>query len=341
MTAPSTTHTGTVAAIVAFAVARGLPMEQVTEVTGLSWMDLIQPEARLSDSVVDALWRLLSEAFPGEAVGLELARIAPFSYFGMLAHAASYAEDIRGAMWVLVRYVRVLSTELHVDVVGDLTETAVQMRHARDGDLCGAGSEAALGLCARYIREVLGAPEAMLRAEFTHDPMGPVETYTEFFGTPVKFRRPANALVLSTASLDQPNRQSDRVRFTLMKEHLDALLQRLMDEDLPEDLRRIRAAIVHIARRSEYNVEALARQLGLGRRSLERVTRRHGTSVHCMLDQTRGEQAYALLKDSQLSTEEIAFLLGYSAESAFRRAFQRWSGQTPAEFRRTQASHHA
>lgn len=333
MTAPATTHAGTAAAIAAFAVARGLPMERVTEVTGLTWMDLIQPEARLPDGVVDALWRLLAGAFPGEAVGLDLARVAPFSYFGLLAHAASYAEDIRSAMRVLVRYVRVLSTELRVDVVEGPAETAVQMRHTRDGELCGAGPEAALGLCARYIREVLGVPDVMLRVEYTHDPMGPVETYTEFFGMPVQFQRPANALVLRSASLDQPNGQSDRVRFAFVKEHLDALVERLTD-DTPEDLQRIRAAIVHNAQRSEYGVEALARQLGLGRRSLQRLARRHGTSVHCLLTQTRGEQARALLKDPQLSSEEVAFLLGYSAESAFRRAFQRWSGQSPAEFRR-------
>ena len=60
-----------------------------------------------------------------------------------------------------------------------------------------------------------------------------------------------------------------------------------------------------------------------------------GLSVRALIDQTREANARALLGDRSLSLDDVAFLLGYSNESALRRAFKRWTGETPSAFRRT------
>ncbi len=96
----------------------------------------------------------------------------------------------------------------------------------------------------------------------------------------------------------------------------------------------VREAAVTNAERGEYRASALARHLGTSMRSLQRLTRSHGPPVAAIIEELRETQARALLRDRQLSVEEIAFLLGYADDRAFRRAFRRWTGQSPVEARR-------
>ena len=108
----------------------------------------------------------------------------------------------------------------------------------------------------------------------------------------------------------------------------------VVPDDSPE-LSGVREAIAHNAERSEYGAQALARQLNMSLRALQRLTHEHGISVRQLLDDAREANARQFLSDPRLSVEAIAFLLGYSDDRAFRRAFKRWTGQTPAEFRKT------
>lgn len=65
-------------------------------------------------------------------------------------------------------------------------------------------------------------------------------------------------------------------------------------------------------------------------RSLQRAVRARRTTVRALLQSTRADQAQRLLRDRRLGVEEVAYLLGYSEARAFRRAFRRWTGQSPA-----------
>ncbi|MEQ8273537.1 MAG: helix-turn-helix domain-containing protein [Deltaproteobacteria bacterium] len=87
----------------------------------------------------------------------------------------------------------------------------------------------------------------------------------------------------------------------------------------------------------EYGAKALASRLRLSLRALQREVSRHGTTVRALLDEARCAQAKRLLQDRRLSVDEIAFVLSYSDERAFRRAFKRMTGESPAQFRRRQS----
>lgn len=81
--------------------------------------------------------------------------------------------------------------------------------------------------------------------------------------------------------------------------------------------------------------ERVARQLGLSKRSFFRRLQEHGTSYQQIVDEIRRDLTQHHLREERLSLSEIALLLGYSEVSTFHRAFRRWSGQSPAEYRRS------
>lgn len=324
-----------VASTVAYALARGISMEQIAAVTGLSRTDLIDPEARLPQELVPTVWRLLGEAFPGEALALEMASAAPFSYFGPVAHAVRYASDLRSSLQTFIRYRALLSDRLQISLVETPPEAAVRMYHPMDEEDGGYAAEVGMALGARFGREVIGVENALARVDFAHAPFGPIQVYQDFFGTPVRFRQPYNAMVFHSEALDRPTQQRNMHLFRYIQEHLDLARDRLAIPSDPPELARVREAIADNAERSEYGAEALAQRLHVSLRTLQRLTQKHGVAVRKLLEEARAANARQFLSDSRLSVEAISFLLGYSEDRAFRRAFKRWTGQTPAEFRRS------
>ncbi|NEO44372.1 MAG: AraC family transcriptional regulator [Moorea sp. SIO4A3] len=331
-----------VASTVAYAVARGVDMEQITAATGLTRTDLLDPDAHLSQHLVPTVWRLLTKAYPGEAIALHMASATPFSYFGTLAYGARYAENLREALQNLVRYRSVLSDQLHIALIESSSEGILQMHHPMDAEDGGCAAEVGLALGLRYMREILGADDILLRVDFTHLPFGPIQVYEEFFGSPVCFQQSHNALVFRQGALDLPTKQPDPDLFRYIQSHLDLVRERLAGSSHSPELSRIRNAMLdtsryanaHNAERSEYGAEALARQMNMSLRALQRLTQDHGITVRQLLDETRQANAQQFLSDPRLSIEAISCLLGYSEDRAFRRAFKRWTGHTPAEFRR-------
>ena len=78
----------------------------------------------------------------------------------------------------------------------------------------------------------------------------------------------------------------------------------------------------------------IARRLGLSVRSFHRRLSEQGVSFQTLTEETRRDIALGMLKDDRYALSEIAFLTGYSEQSAFNRAFKRWTGSTPATYRR-------
>lgn len=99
----STVNAAFVGGMVMFAAGKGIELAEIIEVAGLDPAALGDPDARVPQRVVEVLWSLLAERFPGEALGLEMSRTAPISVFGAVAHGARHAGSAREALDVFVR----------------------------------------------------------------------------------------------------------------------------------------------------------------------------------------------------------------------------------------------
>ena len=96
----------------------------------------------------------------------------------------------------------------------------------------------------------------------------------------------------------------------------------------------VRWAIADGAAEGDFGAATLARRLGVGIRALQRRVAAEGITLRTLIEEARSSSARALLSDVRLSVDEVAALLGYADERAFRRAFKRLAGQSPAQYRR-------
>jgi AraC-like DNA-binding protein len=152
------------------------------------------------------------------------------------------------------------------------------------------------------------------------------------FGATVRFSQPSAHLELDRALLD--------LRIQGVDPNLAAVLDRYAQQrlaelprvvDLVDELRqRIRQAL----RGTVPDAATLARQMGMSTRTLSRRLHEHGLTYQEVVDEARRELALRHLLNKDLKVLEVAFLLGFSEVSTFYRAFRRWTGTTPAAYRR-------
>jgi AraC-like DNA-binding protein len=157
------------------------------------------------------------------------------------------------------------------------------------------------------------------------------EALLETFRAPVEYGTDHPELVFDEKLWSRPTRLARPPLLKVLEEHAAVLLARVpQGEGLEHDLRR---ELLRQLAGGSPTAPAVARGLGLSVRTLQRKLKEHGVSFQDVLDELRGEVALRYLRDPSLSIAEVGHLLGYSEPSSFTRAFKRWSGETPKEFR--------
>ncbi|MEM7138599.1 MAG: AraC family transcriptional regulator ligand-binding domain-containing protein [Myxococcota bacterium] len=321
-------------ATLAFALSRGLTVEEIRKLTGLSGLDLVSPDARVPDYAVAKVWPALPTR-PGVHIALEMATAAPFTALGGLAQGAQFAQDLRESLSFFVDNRKFIADRLTLvlEEVGD--EGALVVAHPRDADDGGRTTVMGVALLTRMIKEVLRIENVLRRVEFSFEQEGAIEASERFFGVPVRYRHNRTALVFHRASLDTPVNDANLDLFRFVEQYYDQVRRRIEKAEFSSDLNILREAIAQNASNGLFTVDAAAARAGVGLRSAQRLAASHGTSVQRLIDKVREETARDFLVDGEMRTETIAALLGYSDERAFRRAFKRWTGQSPGAFRKS------
>ncbi|MFG1225243.1 AraC family transcriptional regulator [Xanthobacter wiegelii] len=156
--------------------------------------------------------------------------------------------------------------------------------------------------------------------------------HAEKFGCEVLYEQPQNKLVFPADWLDKQPSLGNSVTYAQVTEICDQLLTELKQNTGIAG--RVRQALLANLE-SPPSFDALSGQLGLSTRTLRRRLQQENTSYRELVDDLRAQIAVRYLRDTQLTVEDIAFLLGFSDSAAFRYAFRRWTNTAPNEFRRT------
>jgi AraC-like DNA-binding protein len=153
--------------------------------------------------------------------------------------------------------------------------------------------------------------------------------YTEHFNCPIIFNAPQTCLVVSSPGLNTPVKSRNDELMQLCRRHCKQLAENINQTDpLLDRIRQILATDPAHAP----TIEDLADHFHCSVSSLQRRLQSQGLSYRVLVNQFRSEFAQTQLRDARLSTKEVAFSLGYSEVSAFRRAFKSWTGATVQDY---------
>ncbi len=322
---------GNVAAF--YAAYAGLSVERISTETGIAPSMLMNPDGYLPESFFEKFFQLLSRAFPERNMALELAKIAPLSYLGAPGRLLRRAPDPRSMLELFSKHCDLIADRLEMEVVDWGREETVLRTHQPLSRLDGGmSSEIGLGMGARIAQECFG-DDLLLRVQFCHQAVGPVSAYEELFKTPVEFQTGFNALIFNSKLLDRPSRSKRAEERNMLELRLDGLR---LDSGLTggDEVAAMRKAVMRNAMKGDYSAAGLAKSIGMSISSLQRRLHASGTSASRLIDEARHVNAMGLLANRSLSVDEVAWQLGFESERGFRKAFKRWTGDSPAEARK-------
>jgi len=251
---------------------------------------------------------------------------------GVLGLAMKTAPTLRASLERVERYWRVVTDTAvyRLDASGD---PAFLVFEARTGHhpVLDFRNEGALAGLARNMRQFVEGELILEHVSFRHACRSDPDRYAAHFGCPVRFEADRNAIALRPAMLDLPNRLGDAAVSDFLTAHLETEIGSLRDDP------SIRAALLRRLTPALSNgvpqAADIARDMAMSERTLYRRLAEEGLTFRDVLTEAQSSLAQELLRDSDSSIAEIAFLTGFSEQSTFSRAFKRWVGQAPVQFR--------
>jgi len=308
----------------------GTPSEELFGPLGLDPAALAVPGARMTVAAFAELVARARGVTGNEAIGILLGLQMRASAHGYLGFAAMTASTLREALETATRFVPTRTNALGLSLhVGErnaslVIEERTDFGQARDVVLF------ALAVGIWQMGDALTGRQLEGSADFAF----PRPAYAEKFasvGPSLRFGQPVTQLVFEASALDLPLTMADPVSRQLAYSELERSLEELGgDQDI---LARVRKLVTR-ANGGFHSLDEVASALHLSTRTLKRRLATQGATYSDLLEEQRRERAMMLLRSPTLSLDEVAEQLGYSDPSNFRRAFRRWTGLSPAAYRR-------
>lgn len=298
---------------------------------GFTLAQFADPDLRIPFLPASSLLAHCVAATGCDHFGLLLGERSVPSHLGIAGYLLQSAPDVRSALRGLLDFL-----ELH-DEGGDptlVTEHDVTLLgyaiHLPDVEAQEQIYDLSAAMIYKILRGLCGDDWRPREVLIMRRPPKSPARYRQFFDAPVRFSSDQTAVAFASHWLDHRLSTND----PLLHHHLEQealALRAARDQELAGRLRRL---LHQCLVSGECSAARLARLLGMHERTLNRRLETEGTSFRRELDRVRFTVARQLLTGTNASLVEIAVALGYADGSSFSHAFKRWSGATPARWRK-------
>lgn len=252
--------------------------------------------------------------------------------YGAFGLAWKSAPDLRGSYNRAERYARVLTSVSTYTV--ERAGSGAFMNLHRDGEKrlgLRLSNEATIASIASISREVSTKTFTPVAVYFRHPAPKTISHHEAYFGCPVHFGSDRDALLVANETLETPNILGDASISDFFETHLETELEKFEDDTSLD--RQVRMHISQSLSEGVPMLSEVAKHLGMSGRTLQRRLSDTGCSYQTLVEDSRRQLAVRLMQQTDFSIVEVAFMTGFSEQSAFARAFKRWTAQTPRAFR--------
>ena len=183
-----------------------------------------------------------------------------------------------------------------------------------------------------FLRWITGQSPALTTVNFSHAQPADLSEYERIFGCVVHFDQPMVELIFPAHISDLPITQHDPV----MREMMDAYAEKLLRELSQSDglLGEVRGLMVAAMAAGSVTLDTVADQLAITPRTLQRRLSDQAQTFKGLLDEVRKGLALSYIAQPFIDLAELAYLLGFADQTAFQRAFKKWTGTSPGKYRK-------
>lgn len=265
-------------------------------------------------------------------LGLHLGQAMQPAQLGALGYVLLASENLGAALMRIQRYHRLVHDINPIEhaVVGGQLELRWGTAHGKPGALF---DEAGITSIVQFGRDLCGQNLPLSAVDFVNPPPADARPYTRYFGCPVRFAQTITRLVIPLETLAAPLRQPDPTLLKLMEEHVDAAMAQLPQTGNLGDMTQ--RVVAHMAPHGMPELAQVANELRLSPRVFYRRLAEQGLNFRDLREAALQQLAELHLRDERLTLAEVSTLLGYAEQSAFTRAFKRWKGVSPLQWRQS------
>ena len=313
---------------IAYMVQEGLPEQALFNLLGLDREQLNQVARMVTVEDYEKLFNYGAEKLGYDDIGFRIGKWRDSGSWSLVGHISNCCENVAQLLQVLKRYETLegnISTSLLTKDGADISTQWIA--HYKCSHHI---SEEAVSRWVAFTRKSVTVKTPPKSVHFSHPCNGDIKNYQDFFQCPVYFNSDYTGINFDSSLLQQPLVGFNPELLKLLMGYADMIVdkkQKGADNDLITRfiLKRLPEKVPSIIEAAEH--------LGISQRTLQRKIKERGTSFKYMVEDVRKEYAFSYLLNTNYKMSYIAQILGYAEQSVFHRAFKRWTGITPGEYR--------
>lgn len=310
---------------------RGLDADLLLHQAGISPELLNAPQARVSSAHFGVLWHQVAQALDDEFFGMDSHRMKAGS-FTLLCHSVIHCATLERALRRALRFLRLVLDDFEGELLRDGDEARVMLKERAGAPARAFAYGTFLIILHGLACWLIGRRIPLARACFRCPEPDFSAEWRVLFSPDLRFGEAATGFAFAAEFLDMANVQNERtMKVFLRSAPANFLVKYRNSEGL---VARIRRQLRHIPPETWPDFETLAQQLHFSASTLRRHLLDEGQSYQSIKDDLRRDLAISQLCHSDKSVLDIALDLGFAEASAFHRAFKKWTGAPPGEYRR-------
>ena len=315
----------------------GIDAEPILAKAGLARGQLSQGRAGVSAASQYRFLELAATEANDSLLGLHLAAEMDLRGAGILFYLVASSATVAEALENIARYAGTMSEAVLVEISRHQDETVVTVRPMRAHDEPRRQFSEFFALAVtRALRKQTNRDFAPSRMTFAHARNSDLREIHRILRCPVEFGHTTDSWVLPQSVMELPIVSEDSHLLQILTAHADDLLAERQSATGLQSM--VENQLLSLLPSGRVQAAMVAKQLGMSARSFTRHLAEEGTTFGETLDRLRNRLALRYLEDERISLQQIAWLLGYSAPTAFNHAFKRWFGTSPRRARNLPSS---
>jgi AraC-like DNA-binding protein len=295
---------------------------------GFDLKSLDGPNVRCPLTQTERLWRIAVAATQDPAFGIKVASHIKQTTFHALGYGLSASSTLKEAFERVQRYCHVASDAIEYEFWRSGAEYHFVIEPA-----AGVADESVDALVAAYLRmcrSLIGHDYSPLRIEFRRARPARIEDFQSLLRAPLQFGAARTRLVFDRDAIERPLDGGNPE----LARHNDAIALQYLSQMERDNIQwRVREVLTQRLAHGEPSQEDVAKFLNMSARTLQRKLVDCGITYREILDETRRVLALAYLSTPRHTVSDVTYLVGFSAGSSFTRAFRRWTGRSPSDWR--------
>ena len=308
-----------------------LSFEQLMAQLGLTPVELADSEARIDVVEYSRLWRRLARHFDDEFFGMDTRRMRAGS-FAFVCRVAMAQPNLDAALRVALEFFSLTFEGFRGSLQRSESLAEVTLCEASEAPPLRAFSYFTFWMLLHGLAcWLVGRRISLLAVELRCEEPGYTDDYRTMFSHNLRFSRPVTRIIFAAELLDLPVRRSEQELHEFLAQAPANILVRYRDTTSLAS--RIKAQLRELPAEQWPTSDRMAKNLCVSPSTLRRRLADAGQPYQAIKDQIRQEMATLWLADASITFAEIAERLGFADVSSFYKAFRKWTGTNPGQYR--------